>query len=190
MAVRRITAAAAVAAVLCAGVAGCGGDASSADPTPTVTASASASPSPTGPAAPVLPELAKRNDAVGAKAFLRYWFAAVTYAMKTGDTEPFMAVSAKECKTCDGLATHIEGLEQDGLALIGGGWQVLGVEHDPKTEAPYFRFAVKVRQLKQRIVNEHEKEVDQSRASVFFFYVGVSWEDEAFELSGVERVGD
>jgi hypothetical protein len=69
----------------------------------------------------VLPELAKRNDAVGAKAFVKYWFSAVTYAMKTGDTEPFMAVSAKDCKTCSNLVREIDAIYAQGQLHGEGG---------------------------------------------------------------------
>lgn len=137
----------------------------------------------------MLPELAKRNDAVGAKAFLRYWFAAVTYAMKTGDTEPFMAVSARECKTCTNLRGEVLAIRDADRRLIGGGWEVVGVEQDPSLEPPYYRFAVKVHQPRQRVVEASGKVVSKSAAQTFMFLVGVQHRDH-FELHGVERADD
>lgn len=188
MAVRRI-ATAVVAAVLCVGVAGCGGDASSADPTPTATASAKPTPSKTGPVAPVLPELAKRNDAVGAKAFLKYWFAAVSYAMKTGDTEPFMAVSAKNCKTCEGLADKIGGIYSKNRRLEGGGWRVIGVEQDPGSKGPFWRLAVKVVQPAQRVVGQDGTVVSEDPRDQALFYAGIEWRD-GYSFMGLERIDD
>jgi hypothetical protein len=188
MALHRLTALA-LTAVLALGVSACGEDTPPQTAPSTSSAASSPSPAATGPVAPVLPELAKRQDEVGAKAFVKYWFAAVTYAMKTGDPSAFVDVSHPKCETCSALAEHITDLEADGSSLEGGGWRVLGVQHDPKTEAPYWRFAVKVAQSKQRVRDANAKVIDASPRQIFFFYVGVTW-DEEFRLRGVERVDD
>ncbi|MDO7867629.1 DUF6318 family protein [Nocardioides jiangxiensis] len=183
MAPHRLTAPA-VAVVLVLGLAACGNDpkpsASSDAPTPTVSSS------PTGPVAPVLPDLARRNDAVGAKAFVKYWFAAVTYAMHTGDTEPFMAVSVKECKTCSNLKREIEAIYGDGQ-LRGGGWVVRAVEADPKTEPPLYRFAVRVEQAPQAVMSGRERTSDRQPRQRFLFYAGARWSG-GFEFLGLDRL--
>lgn len=189
MAVRRI-ATATVAAVLCAGVAGCGGDASSADPTPTVNASATPTRSATGPAAPVLPELAKRNDAVGAKAFLKYWFAAVTYAMRTGDTAPFMKVSAKDCKTCPGLEKKIKAVYAGGQRIDGGGWKPSGLDVDPRLKPPLYRVAVRLVQDKQTIRSSDGSVVRGEPRQEALFFAGARWVGDRFEMFGLERIDD
>ncbi|TCJ28928.1 DUF6318 family protein [Nocardioides jejuensis] len=185
MALHRLTAAAA-AGVLVLGLAGCGGDpqpsASSAAPKPTPSVSA------TGPVAPVLPDLAKRDDAIGAKAFVKYWFDAVTYAMHTGDTEPFMAVSAKECKTCSNLVREVRAIYDEGR-LSGGGWTVEAVEADPKSNAPLYRFAVRVRQAPQSIRHQSGRVTDRQGKQSFLFYAGTRWSN-GFEFLGLDRIDE
>lgn len=187
MALHRLTPLAVVVA-LALGLSGCGDDSPSPAPT---TSSVAASPTATasGPAAPALPELAKRNDDVGAKAFVKYWFAAVTYAMRTGDTEPFMAVSSDGCKTCANLSKMIEEIYSKGQRLAGGGWRVTGVEQDPGSKAPFWRLAVKVTQARQQVVRADGTVVSRDPRDSALFYAGVEWRD-GFVFMGLERIDD
>lgn len=187
MALHRLTALA-LAGALALGAAGCGDDSPAPAPS-TSSAAASPTPSTTGPAAPVLPDVAARNDAVGAKAFVKYWFEAVSFAMHTGDTRLFMAVSAKDCKTCTNLNAKILSMYRSRQRLVGGGWRVVGVEQDPKSKAPFWRFAVKVSQLPQKVVDRRGKVVSRDPQDQALFYAGVQWRD-GFEFMGLERIDD
>lgn len=176
-----------LAGVLALGVTACGDD--TPPKTAPSTTTATASPSPTGLVAPVLPELAKREDEVGAKAFVKYWFAAVTYAMKTGDTEPFMSVSADDCKTCVGLAQAVDDIYEDGGHLVGGGWRVESIERDPRLAPPLHRYSVRVIQPAQRAVAPDGAVTERVGRREFLFFVGAKWAD-GYSLFGVERIDD
>lgn len=126
MHVRRPATAIAVVVSLGLGVVGCGGDPPEAKPAPS-TSAAAPSPTPTGPVAPELPADAKREDEVGAKAFIKFWFSVVTYAMQTGDTSAMDQYAADQCETCIKLSKSIETAYADGGHLEGAGWSVEGV---------------------------------------------------------------
>lgn len=154
MALHRLTALALTGA-LALGVSACGDDSPSPAPS---TSSAAASPTPSksasGPAAPVLPDLAKRHDEVGAKAFVKYWFAAVTYAMQTGDADALVEVSTTDCKTCAGLAKRIRTLEAEGGHIEGGGWTVGGMNEGVERADESRIYRIFVQQAKQTLFDE------------------------------------
>lgn len=122
MALHRLTALAVVGA-LALGVTACGDDSPSPSPS---TSSAAASPTPTssGSAAPVLPDLAARNDAVGAKAFVKFYFSALTYAMQTGEMDLAAGASAKRCTACNKMLANIRSAYAEGGRITGNGWIV------------------------------------------------------------------
>lgn len=180
MALHRLTALALVGA-LALGASGCGDDSPAPSPR---TSSAAASPTPTpsaGSAAPVLPDLATRKDEVGAKAFVKYWFAAVTYAMQTGDTQPFIAVSAKECTTCSNLKRRLEEIYGAGGSTKESRWELAsGLAPDPSADWPFRRFLVQVRQPKHvlRTKNGHQ----QVPTKVFPMRVTVVWRQGGWQF--------
>jgi hypothetical protein len=180
MALHRLTALA-LAGALALGVSACGGETPPETAPSTTPATASPSPTATGPAAPVLPELAKREDAVGAKAFVKFYFAAVTYAMKTGDTESLMAVSAKECNTCGNLIQRIDQIYETGGRVEGGRWAAIAFVEDPGAPKPLLRWLVQVKQAKHRILGA--KSGNGPVAEKFFaLRVSVVWRDERWML--------
>ena len=122
MALHRLTALA-LAGALALGVSGCGDDSPAPAPS-TSSAAASPTPSATGPAAPVLPDLAARHDAVGAKAFVKFYFAALTYAMKTGETKLAANASAEGCSACNKMLGNIRSAYSQGGRISGDGWVV------------------------------------------------------------------
>lgn len=150
MALHRLTALA-LAGVLTLGVSACSDD-TPPQTAPSTTASASPSPSSTGPVAPVLPELAKRKDDVGAKAFVKYWFETFTYAMRSGDAAAVRGLSAEECKTCSGLVDQVERIYGSGGHVEGGSWQPVAFADDPSAPAPLRRWLVQVKQARHTIV--------------------------------------
>jgi hypothetical protein len=142
MALHRLTGLALVGA-LALGVSACGDDSPAPSPR---TSSAAASPTPTatGPAAPVLPDLAARNDGVGAKAFVKFYFAALTYAMKTGDVELAASASGPKCAACRKMLDNIRSAYSDGGRITGGGWIVRRMQDvDDRTDGKHiFVFVV------------------------------------------------
>ena len=88
-----------------------------ASPTPTVDTRPTPASS-TGPARnipkPELPEAAKQNTKEGFEAFTQYWFDTATYALATGDKTALEAISAADCKLCNGYIADV----------ASGGWTV------------------------------------------------------------------
>jgi hypothetical protein len=81
------------------------------DPRPTPASS-------TGPARnlpkPELPAAARENTKAGFEAFTQYWFDTATYALGSGDKASLAAISAGDCKVCNGYLADIS----------SGGWSV------------------------------------------------------------------
>lgn len=73
---------------------------------------------------PVLPALAKKKTFEGQKAFIKYWMETYNYAFDTGDTAPFGAVSAPDCKACKTITTGAKAMRMKNSA-----WRV-GVRTD------------------------------------------------------------
>lgn len=174
MALQRLIALALTAA-LALGVSACGDDSPSPAPR-TSSAAASPTPSASGPAAPVLPNAATRNDAVGAKAFVKYWFEAMTYAMHTGHTEPFVAVSAAECSTCAGVARGIKDVYEGGGRIEGGNWVPLAFVDDPSAPKPLVRWLVQVSQAQHTIIGAKTGNGPVAKRQ-FAMRISVVWRD-------------
>lgn len=94
---------------------------SSTDPTTSAPTTTHSSPQPTrsesAPPRPTLSDQAKMETAAGAERTVKYWLAALTYAMQSGDTKPFRAISSAHCKSCNNFAEAIEGYTSDGYAV-------------------------------------------------------------------------
>ena len=187
MALHRLTALAVVGA-LALGVSSCGDDSPSPAPS---TSSAAASPTPTatGPAAPVLPDLATRHDAVGAKAFVKYWFDAANFAIATGDVAPVHAVSTDDCGSCRSLIGSVKRVYAAGGRIEGGRLEVDRLEHDGRVPAPTFRFALRLRQQPKREIAKTGTVAHEEDGATALFYVAARWSD-GFEFIGMERVDD
>lgn len=111
-----------------------GAGTSSSSPSAAQTPSASATPTPTATPAyvpasakgraqnvpvPVLPEVAKTETKAGLEAFVAHWYATLSYAYETGDTQPLKEISGPKCAFCTGLTESVS-------AAWGGGRWVLG----------------------------------------------------------------
>lgn len=176
MALHRLTALA-LTGVIALGASACGDDTPPETAPSTSTSSAAASPSPTttGPVAPVLPELAKRQDAVGAKAFVKYWFAALTYAMQTGDTTEVERVSASNCETCKQLIKSVHDAYGGGGTLSGTGWTVDGLRSiDDRGDGEHvFGF---VKQSPQRYLDKSGAVVKRYKGRKFGVETLITWD--------------
>ncbi|MGO4188909.1 DUF6318 family protein [Pseudarthrobacter sp. TAF60_1] len=97
----------------------------SATPTPTPTPTpayvpASASGRAQNVPVPVLPEVAKTETKEGLEAFARYWYATLSYAYETGDTEKLGQLSGPSCVFCAGLKDGVSAAWSDGRWISGG----------------------------------------------------------------------
>ncbi|WP_445263001.1 DUF6318 family protein [Pseudokineococcus sp. 1T1Z-3] len=89
-------------------------------------ASTAPDPAPTE-TAPTLPPEARSGDAVGAEAFIRYWFEVSNYAYRTGDTSAIGAISDATCATCANVVENLDRTYDAGGSVEGGQVHVHGV---------------------------------------------------------------
>jgi hypothetical protein len=95
----------------------------SATPTPTATPAyvpASASGRAQNVPVPVLPEVAKTETKEGLEAFVAHWYATLSYAYETGDTQPLADLSGPNCVFCSGLKDNVTAAWGSGRWISGG----------------------------------------------------------------------
>jgi hypothetical protein len=112
-----------------------GTDTSPAAVSQTPTATASPTPSPTSTPAyvpasasgraqnvpvPLLPDVGKTETKEGLEAFARYWYATLSYAYETGDTQKLDTLSESNCVFCRGLSEGVAAAWADGRWISGG----------------------------------------------------------------------
>jgi len=149
-----------LAVALSLGLAGCNsgespGQGGTTAPASTSLATTSASPTPTpsptavykpadasGPAqnvpVPVMPEVAKTETKEGVEAFTKYWFAILSYAYETGDTELLASYSGAECVFCQGLIDNIRAAWSDSKWISGGQIQTPAVTAEISAAKPTY----------------------------------------------------
>lgn len=96
----------AVAVVLTAVLAGCGGDGESDLPKAEATTTASPSPSPSWEAVPAEPPTAPQQEqtAESAEAFVPFAVETARYTLATGDADPYFAIATGACVPCANIA--------------------------------------------------------------------------------------
>lgn len=110
-----------LAVTLCGTLAACGSEAAE-PPPPAHTSTAPSTPTPTAspsPTPPVMPDEAKTRTVAGAKAFVRYYLALITYAEATLDTTQLRAASLPACRGCAGGIEALEKLKRQGAQITG-----------------------------------------------------------------------
>jgi serine/threonine protein kinase, bacterial len=80
--------------------------------------------------APPLTTDARAPTQAGAAAFVRYWFATITYAAASGDTGPFQLASGPGCQACTAVVQAIRSGWQDGRQMRGGAYTIRDVSAD------------------------------------------------------------
>jgi len=140
-------------------------------PPPTTPASATASPSPSAVAkpvykpatatskalnvpVPVMPEAAKKETPEGAKAFVGYWVAMLSYAYETGDVKTLDTLGAPECRLCHSQPTNIKAQWSNGAWTEGGKLRVPDFEIKA---TPYPSRVTLVAQIDQDAIKVHNK---------------------------------
>lgn len=74
---------------------------------------------------PVLPEKAKEFSKEGFIAFAEYWYTTLSYVYETGDSDPMMAITDPDCKTCAFINDPIGQLYEGGGWIVGGQMTVI-----------------------------------------------------------------
>jgi hypothetical protein len=106
-------------ALVLAGLGGCDDDSAAPaplDPSPTSASTAEPSGTPT----PTLPAEAEGTSIQSAKTFAQYFISAVNFAIRTGDADPVMSVSAPGCVTCKAVKRNAERIYGAGGKIEGG----------------------------------------------------------------------
>lgn len=76
---------------------------------------------------PVLPPEAQVQDADGAAAFVRFYFATVNYGYRTGDVEPLLPLRQNDCTACIGIEGEIVEGYTSGGTITGAQVSVVDV---------------------------------------------------------------
>ncbi|MCD4849923.1 DUF6318 family protein [Arthrobacter sp. AK01] len=129
---------------------------------------------------PVMPDLAKENSKAGLEAFIRYWYAQLSYVGETGDMSLWLPLSSPECQLCLGLQESGEDGFVDGRWLAGGKISVPAIEALWTAEAVQ---AVKVQVIQGQIdyynadgtVGRSRSEASNDAFAIFAKYVEGKW---------------
>ncbi|KQZ67039.1 DUF6318 family protein [Nocardioides sp. Root151] len=161
----RTTAGIGLAALLLASLAACADDDSGASPsdpdssTTTASTSPTTEPSPTvTDTGPSIPTDAQGTDEASAKAFVRFYFATLSEAMQTGDTEALRQLATKKCKTCRTVPARIRNVYSKGGSLQTEGWKVANVVTYAE-ESRSLGFYLKVIETESQLFDEDGKRV-------------------------------
>lgn len=109
-----------------------------------------------------------KDDQAGARAFVEYYWAVVTYAQQTGDLKLLRNISSPSCAQCDGGADWVQDVYADGGEIRGGDYSVsLGAVSGigDKDGALAYEVEAEVRNTKQRVLDRAGKVVERHRAS-------------------------
>lgn len=77
--------------------------------------------------APAVPVEATENSREGGTAFVEYWFAALTHAVRTGETAPVSERVNPDCQQCQDAVATIDAVHARGGSLRGGAYVVRNV---------------------------------------------------------------
>lgn len=77
--------------------------------------------------APAVPQAAASPSQQAGAEFVRYWFAALTYGVQTGDVDGLNGATSPDCLICQRTIGTIEATYRDGGALRGGAYVVRNV---------------------------------------------------------------
>ncbi|MET3903245.1 DUF6318 family protein [Paenarthrobacter sp. 4246] len=129
---------------------------------------------------PVMPELAKENSKAGLEAFIRYWYAQLSYVDETGDVSSWLPLISEDCRLCLRLRESAEDGYTDGRWLMGGKISVPVVEvlwRDDSIQS------AKVQVIQQQIdyynadgsIGRSSSEASNDAFAFFAKYVNDSW---------------
>jgi hypothetical protein len=140
----------------------------------------------------VLPELARRADDVGAKAFVRFYFGSISYAIETGDTSVMDKYAGADCEACAGVSSKIAHIRSQGARNTGGAWTIQLLVRSGLWTKELPAFGVGFEEQKKELWNKGGNLVDRDpavkrAANVWVSRVGDSWQMR--EIQQVQRTG-
>jgi hypothetical protein len=87
---------------------------------------------------PVLPEVAKTETKEGLEAFVGYWYATLSYAYETGDTQRLEELSGPNCVFCAGLEESVTAAWSGGRWISGGKIQTPAIAAESVSGVPSY----------------------------------------------------
>ncbi|MEE2570700.1 DUF6318 family protein [Pseudarthrobacter sp. J64] len=132
---------------------------------------------------PYLPALAKENSKEGLEAFVRYWFAAYSYASETGDLSAWAAVTDTKNSTAAAQQKAVELNYADGSWMAGGeiSTSVVGT-----VWAPDGKSQLATVQVIQDPIQYHEADGSvaqpETPASNYAFAVTAAFQDQSWRV--------
>lgn len=182
----------AVAALMLLGLlVSCSDDEPSSDP-PDPAGSATVSPSPTETSsrqtAPAIPPIASEATLPGAKAFVRHYLRVVSYAMRTGDSDPMRELSSTSCRACETTRKRVDHVYRVGGRVVTTGWHDELVLEDPSQHLPARRFFVKIRQGRQTLFDVAGHVVDRDPAKTMSMRIRLDREADRWLVGEMELV--
>jgi hypothetical protein len=130
-----------------------------------------------------------QNTPAGAKAFVRYWFEAANFAIRTGDTEVVEAIASAGCGSCQELIRSVHGAYADGGRIKNGRLLIKQLKVDPGVRPPVYRFAVELRQEPKTEVDAAGRTVRRETGASAVFITAARWTG-GFKFLGLERLDD
>ncbi|KRF12885.1 DUF6318 family protein [Nocardioides sp. Soil796] len=168
----RTTAGIGLAALLLASLAACMDDDSGASPsdpdssTTTASTSPTVEPSPTvTDTGPSIPADAQGTDEASAKTFVRFYFATLSEAMQTGDTETLEQLGSKRCVSCRKLSNLISDTYAKGGYYETPGWRVRQMFDEKQLRLGRFSFLLSTIQAERTLFGTNGEQVDTQRRS-------------------------
>jgi len=91
-----------------------------------------------------MPAEAKGTSEASAKAFVRYYFATINFAARTGDTDQLRELGSPDCTSCEAITENIADIYGDGGNIRSDGWElrsIIAVPLQPRNK-PIFDLSV------------------------------------------------
>jgi hypothetical protein len=112
-----------------------------------------------------LPTEANAESDSAGRAFVRHYFAAISYALKSGDTEPMIDVSGVDCQSCTSIADLVDGVYDKGGRYETPGWEVERIVAAPRPGNDRRLYLLKIREARRSLLDSQGKVVDVNPAS-------------------------
>jgi hypothetical protein len=138
------------------------------------------SPSPPVDAPPPLPDAAKGTSEASAKAFVRHYVELINFAVATGSTQAFTAVSDRNCVSCNAVADRVRNVYGAGGSIISDGWVIESIQTVPSqpTRAPKFDVGLRLsKQIVRKAADSRPETFEGGKLPATFHLVrrGDAW---------------
>ncbi|SDQ88204.1 DUF6318 family protein [Quadrisphaera sp. DSM 44207] len=156
--------------------------------TPTETRTPTETPTPIE-TPPVLPPEARDRTEAGAAAFASYWFDALEYGYRTGDTTLVEVASAPDCTECQNFVDIIESQYGDGGSIRGADLSVVAPIAAPMEDFGTLVSLTFSAAATQEIAPSGSVRGEVPAESPYQVLIGVEWLDDRWLAFGIAKDG-